>query len=209
MSSGDLRRKRRRMTKWTWWWRHSTQDDERGESNRAVKLVQNLNDNSSFATVRVTIVGEDLGDDETPLDNEVEESFDGSRRLPARNTQHHIDTRQAAPIMLKRRRQAQTEDAIVDDNVDNMLKAGVIEEGNGAWGFPVVSVKKKDSETSGFRRTHCQSAKEIVSRARGTLIDGSISLVLVSFALELVVSAYVGISLVLKFEHMRFSLERT
>ncbi|KAG3157242.1 hypothetical protein C6341_g14809 [Phytophthora cactorum] len=116
----------------------------------------------------------DLGDDETPLDNEVEESFDGSRRLPARNTQHHIDTRQAAPIMLKRRRQAQTEDAIVDDNVDNMLKAGVIEEGNGAWGFPVV-----------------------------------ISLVLVSFALELVVSAYVGISLVLKFEHMRFSLERT
>ncbi|KAG2784964.1 hypothetical protein PC116_g18411 [Phytophthora cactorum] len=58
MSSGDLRRKRRRMTKWTWWWRHSTQDDERGESNRAVKLVQNLNDNSSFATVRVTIVGE-------------------------------------------------------------------------------------------------------------------------------------------------------
>ncbi|KAG3065328.1 hypothetical protein PC122_g18173 [Phytophthora cactorum] len=138
----------------------------------------------------------DLGDDETPLDNEVEESFDGSRRLPARNTQHHIDTRQAAPIMLKRRRQAQTEDAIVDDNVDNMLKAGVIEEGNGAWGFPVV-------------RTHCQSAKEIVSRARGTLIDGSISLVLVSFALELVVSAYVGISLVLKFEHMRFSLERT
>ncbi|KAG4233387.1 hypothetical protein PC116_g18409 [Phytophthora cactorum] len=107
----------------------------------------------------------DLGDDETPLDNEVEESFDGSRRLPARNTQHHIDTRQAAPIMLKRRRQAQTEDAI--------------------------------------------SAKEIVSRARGTLIDGSISLVLVSFALELVVSAYVGISLVLKFEHMRFSLERT
>ncbi|KAG2816292.1 hypothetical protein PC118_g14451 [Phytophthora cactorum] len=88
----------------------------------------------------------DLGDDETPLDNEVEESFDGSRRLPARNTQHHIDTRQAAPIMLKRRRQAQTEDAIVDDNVDNMLKAGVIEEGNGAWGFPVVSVKKKDSE---------------------------------------------------------------
>ncbi|KAG3011562.1 hypothetical protein PC120_g14352 [Phytophthora cactorum] len=63
--------------------------------------------------------------------------------------------------------------------------------------------------TSGFRRTHCQSAKEIVSRARGTLIDGSISLVLVSFALELVVSAYVGISLVLKFEHMRFSLECT
>ncbi|KAG2908028.1 hypothetical protein PC114_g10629 [Phytophthora cactorum] len=60
-----------------------------------------------------------------------------------------------------------------------------------------------------------KSAKEIVSRARGTLVDFSLVLEQVSFALELVlvenslVSAYVGISLVLKFEHVRFSLERT
>ncbi|RAW26347.1 hypothetical protein PC110_g17249 [Phytophthora cactorum] len=48
-------------------------------------------------------------------------------------------------------------------------------------------------------------------------VHAKFSLVLeqVSFALELVlvenslVSAYVGISLVLKFEHVRFSLERT
>ncbi|KAG3115697.1 hypothetical protein PI124_g5798 [Phytophthora idaei] len=70
-------------------------------------------------------------------------------------------------------------------------------------------------KTFGFRRTHCQSAKEIVSRARGTLVDFSLVSEQVSFALELVlvenslVSAYVGISLVLKFEHVRFSLERT
>ncbi|KAE9308906.1 hypothetical protein PF008_g20847 [Phytophthora fragariae] len=48
--------------------------------------------------------------------------------------------------MLKRRRQAQTEDAIIEDNVGKMLQAGVIEEGNGAWGFPVVLVRKKDGE---------------------------------------------------------------
>ncbi|OWY95251.1 Gag-pol fusion protein [Phytophthora megakarya] len=60
--------------------------------------------------------------------------------------EHHIDTGDAAPVMLKRRRQAQMEDAIVETNVKTMLSAGVIEEGTGAWGFPVVLVKKKDGE---------------------------------------------------------------
>ncbi|KAE9072960.1 hypothetical protein PF005_g33676 [Phytophthora fragariae] len=48
--------------------------------------------------------------------------------------------------MLKRRRQAQSEEAVVDDNVATMLQAGVIEKGNGASGFPVVLVRKKDGE---------------------------------------------------------------
>ncbi|KAG2895269.1 hypothetical protein PC114_g15547 [Phytophthora cactorum] len=110
----------------------------------------------------------DLGDDETPLDNEVE-------------VRVGIEETSAWTLIIR------------------LLRA-----------YRKVSMDHDDCPpTSGFRRTHCQSAKEIVSRARGTLIDGSISLVLVSFALELVVSAYVGISLVLKFEHMRFSLERT
>ncbi|KAE9305418.1 hypothetical protein PR003_g21497 [Phytophthora rubi] len=52
----------------------------------------------------------------------------------------------AAPIMLKRRRQAQSEEAVVDDNVATMLQAGVIEEVNDDWGFPVVLVRKKDGE---------------------------------------------------------------
>jgi hypothetical protein len=62
------------------------------------------------------------------------------------NVRHHIDTGTAAPVMLKRRRQAQTEAAVTGQNVDTMLGAGVIEEGNGAWGFPVVLVRKKDGE---------------------------------------------------------------
>ncbi|KAE9064232.1 hypothetical protein PF010_g28689 [Phytophthora fragariae] len=61
-------------------------------------------------------------------------------------TEHHIDTGDAAPIMLKRRRQAQSEDAVIETNVRKMLAAGVIKEGDGAWGFPVVLVKKKDGE---------------------------------------------------------------
>ncbi|GMF57124.1 unnamed protein product [Phytophthora fragariaefolia] len=70
------------------------------------------------------------------------------------NVEHHIDTGDAAPIMMRRRRQAQTEDVIVDSNVDAMLSAGVIEHGEGAWGFPVVLVHKKDGSVrfcAGYR----------------------------------------------------------
>ncbi|KAG6572885.1 Gag-pol fusion protein [Phytophthora cinnamomi] len=38
------------------------------------------------------------------------------------------------------------EDQIIDERVTKMLDAGIIEEGNGAWGFPVVLVRKKDGE---------------------------------------------------------------
>ncbi|KAG6594052.1 Gag-pol fusion protein [Phytophthora cinnamomi] len=62
------------------------------------------------------------------------------------STEHHIDTGDAAPFMLKRRRQAQAEDSVIESSVKKMLAAGVIEEGDGAWSFPVVLVRKKDGE---------------------------------------------------------------
>ncbi|KAG2923711.1 hypothetical protein PC116_g19019 [Phytophthora cactorum] len=99
----------------------------------------------------------EIGDSETPLDNEDEVRIgiedEGGRELVRRllrayrkqvedtvdcppamalNIEHHIDTGDAAPIMLKRRRQTQTEDAIVETNVRKMLGAGVIEEGDSA-----------------------------------------------------------------------------
>ncbi|KAE9028498.1 hypothetical protein PR001_g11726 [Phytophthora rubi] len=52
--------------------------------------------------------------------------------------QHHINTGDAAPIMLRRRLHAVSENAIIDKEVDEMLRDEVIEEGEGAWGFPVV-----------------------------------------------------------------------
>ncbi|KAE8882656.1 hypothetical protein PF001_g24270 [Phytophthora fragariae] len=57
---------------------------------------------------------------------------------------HHINTGDAAPIMMRRRRHAVSENAIIDKEVDDMLQDGVSEEGSGAWGFPVVLVRKKD-----------------------------------------------------------------
>ncbi|GMF51809.1 unnamed protein product [Phytophthora fragariaefolia] len=44
------------------------------------------------------------------------------------NVEHHIDTGTAAPILQKRRRHAQAEDAIIESNVIQLLQAGVIEE---------------------------------------------------------------------------------
>ncbi|OWZ02367.1 Retroelement, partial [Phytophthora megakarya] len=60
------------------------------------------------------------------------------------NVEHHINTGDAAPIMMRRRRHAVAENELIDKEVDNMLEQGVIELGEGAWGFPVVIVRKKD-----------------------------------------------------------------
>ncbi|OWZ06163.1 hypothetical protein PHMEG_00021619 [Phytophthora megakarya] len=60
------------------------------------------------------------------------------------NVEHPIDTGNTSPIMLKRRHHAQTEDATVDEYVDEMLGAEIVEESDGAWGFSVVLVKKRD-----------------------------------------------------------------
>ncbi|GMF20951.1 unnamed protein product [Phytophthora fragariaefolia] len=112
-----------------------------------------------------------LGDSETPLENEDEAQIEHEepkvRKLMLRllrayrevsvnkgdcppmttlDVEHHIDTETAAPILQKRRRHAQAEDAIIESNVTQMFQAGVIQESNGAWGFPVVLVKKKDGE---------------------------------------------------------------
>ncbi|KAE9166611.1 hypothetical protein PF002_g26225 [Phytophthora fragariae] len=77
---------------------------------------------------------------------EIIEKKEGCPPLAKVNVQHHINTGDAAPIMLRRRRHAVSENAIIDKEVDDMLRDEVIEEGEGAWGFPVVLVRKKDGK---------------------------------------------------------------
>ncbi|GMF50459.1 unnamed protein product [Phytophthora fragariaefolia] len=74
----------------------------------------------------------------------VVENKEGCPPLSTTGVEHHINTGKSAPIMLRRRRHAVAENAIIDKEVEEMLQNGVIEEGSGAWGFPVVLVKKKD-----------------------------------------------------------------
>ncbi|GMF36743.1 unnamed protein product [Phytophthora fragariaefolia] len=73
-------------------------------------------------------------------------------------TEHHIDAGDAAPRMLKRRRQAQSESKVVEDNVQKMLAAGVIEEGDGGKGFPLCKCVRR-SERCNFVLTIAHSTK--------------------------------------------------
>ncbi|GMF19842.1 unnamed protein product [Phytophthora fragariaefolia] len=75
---------------------------------------------------------------------EIVNKKDGCPSLATIHVQHHINTGDAAPIMLRRRQQAVAENELIDAKVDEMLAQGVIEEEQGAWGFPVVLVRKKD-----------------------------------------------------------------
>lgn len=76
--------------------------------------------------------------------SDIVEKKEGCPPLSKTGVVHHINTGDAAPIMERRRRHAVAEHAIIDKEVDTMMRNGVIEEGSGAWGFPVVLVKKKD-----------------------------------------------------------------
>ena len=57
---------------------------------------------------------------------------------------HAIETGTAAPIRVPPRRLAPHRREVVDREVDEMLKRGVIEPSGGPWASPVVLVKKKD-----------------------------------------------------------------
>ncbi|ETM38098.1 hypothetical protein L914_15509 [Phytophthora nicotianae] len=125
-------------------WRQSTHPGKKelGVWVPLTKDMQMLELNGELEPDRIYKWLETLGDTKTPLDNEHEvrigEDEAMTRALVLKllraytivstNTgdcppvtsldiQHHINTGDTAPIMLKRRRQAQTEDAVIEDNV--------------------------------------------------------------------------------------------
>ncbi|KAE8875887.1 hypothetical protein PF003_g39967 [Phytophthora fragariae] len=74
----------------------------------------------------------------------IVEKKPGCPPLAKVNVEHHINTGNTAPIMQRRRRHAVSENLLIDKEVDDMLSNQVIEPGEGAWGFSVVIVRKKD-----------------------------------------------------------------
>ncbi|GMF58797.1 unnamed protein product [Phytophthora fragariaefolia] len=64
--------------------------------------------------------------------------------------EHEIHTDNEALIKVRARRHAQLEHEVIDKALGEILDGGVVEEGHGAWGFPVVLVKKKDGSARWF-----------------------------------------------------------
>lgn len=56
---------------------------------------------------------------------------------------HHINTGSEPPMKVRPRRHSRVEHETIDGEVDEMLNHGVVEKGTGAWGSPVVLVRKK------------------------------------------------------------------
>ncbi|KAE8889918.1 hypothetical protein PF001_g26656 [Phytophthora fragariae] len=76
----------------------------------------------------------------------IVEKKPGCPPLAKMNVEHHINTGNTAPIMQRRRRHAVSENLLINKEVDDMLSNQVIEPGEGAWGFPVDIVRKKDGK---------------------------------------------------------------
>ncbi|OWZ22374.1 hypothetical protein PHMEG_0002932 [Phytophthora megakarya] len=76
------------------------------------------------------------------------ECTDGCPPVTTLGVEHEIHTGTTAPTKVRPRRHAYEEHQIIDDNVYSMLKDSVVEKRSGAWGFPVVLVRKKDGAVS-------------------------------------------------------------
>lgn len=71
---------------------------------------------------------------------------------------HRIDTGQQAPLRQRPYRVSSAERRVIDEQVDDMLKRGIIEPSNSPWASPVVLVKKK-TDPSGSALTTADSTR--------------------------------------------------
>ncbi|UYV76584.1 hypothetical protein LAZ67_14001277, partial [Cordylochernes scorpioides] len=70
-----------------------------------------------------------------------------SSRLGRTNlAKHRIDTEDAKPIKHKPYRVSPKERDIIKDQIDEMLKEGIIRPSSSPWSFPVILVKKRDGK---------------------------------------------------------------
>uniref|UniRef100_A0A131Z524 Tick transposon n=1 Tax=Rhipicephalus appendiculatus TaxID=34631 RepID=A0A131Z524_RHIAP len=70
---------------------------------------------------------------------------ENTAELPGTNLlQHHIPTGDHSPICVPLRRYAERERAVIAEQVDEMLAAGIIRPSSSPWAAPVVLVKKKN-----------------------------------------------------------------
>lgn len=89
--------------------------------------------------------------------------------LPCSRAHHRIDTSTAHPIRQKPYRVSSSERKVIADQVQEILKKGVIEESCSPWAAPVILVKKKDGAWRfcvDYRRLNAVTKKDIYPRPR-------------------------------------------
>ena len=114
-----------------------------------ISTVSNDNDGTR------TVIDDDLKDLVVPQEYraDIEEIISNHKDLFARRdcdlgatgtVKMHIETGKCSPIKKRPYRTPLNNRRIVDNAIDEMLEAGIIERSKSAWAFPLVVVKKKD-----------------------------------------------------------------
>lgn len=86
--------------------------------------------------------------------------------IQANKAQHHIRLTDDMPIKQRYRPRNPAIQAIINQEVDEMLAQGVIEPSHSSWSSPVVIVKKKDGKhrfCNDFRRVNDVTRKDAYS----------------------------------------------
>lgn len=89
--------------------------------------------------------------------------------FPKSRAHHVINTGSAPPIRQKPYRVSPSERKVINDQVGEMLKQGVIQESSSPWGAPVILVKKKDGSWRfcvDYRRLNAVTKKDVYPLAR-------------------------------------------
>lgn len=84
--------------------------------------------------------------------------------IPASRIRHRIHTESAHPIRQKPYRVAPSERKIIDEQVQEMLEKGIIQESASPWAAPVILVKKKDGTWRfcvDYRRLNSVTKKDV------------------------------------------------
>ncbi|UYV69276.1 K02A2.6-like [Cordylochernes scorpioides] len=94
----------------------------------------------------VTLIDTDISNEDRMrlLDTDIFEFKKASLKTSSLKVKHHIETGDHAPIKQRPYRVSPRERSIIQTEVDNMLKLGIIQPSNSPWSSPVVLFKKKD-----------------------------------------------------------------
>lgn len=89
---------------------------------------------------------------------------DGCPPLTTSGMERHMNTEERGPIFERRLRGSVADNEVIRAETEKMLRDGVVEPVNGAWGFPVVLTKKRDGTVRfcvDYRRLNAITVRDV------------------------------------------------